>query len=210
VNIRNVAIRLALVIAVASGSALHAGTLGPVCGSCYGSTYTLDNLGVASSTATTETWRIKYTINTNGYDFSPADYISSVAVKVGSPITASLESTTAPGTWTVHLQGLSNNDCQGGADVWVCAEDGTTAVANGSTYTWTFLVKLAKGGLFDDVNEAGIKANYESLTANVGRVVSESITLGSPTGGEVPEPAALSLLIGGLGVWMWSRRRAVS
>jgi hypothetical protein len=210
VKIRKVAIHVTFVTTLVSGAVLQAGTLGPVCGSCYGSTYTLDNLGLAASTATAETWRVKYTINTNGYDYSPADYISSVAVKVGHPIDASLEATTAPGVWKVSLTGLSNNDCKGGSDVWVCAEGGTSAVANGSTYAWTFLVKLAKGDLFDGVNESGIKANYESLTGNVGRVVSESITLGSPTGGEVPEPAALSLLIGGLGVWMWSRRRAVS
>jgi hypothetical protein len=211
-KIRKITTHTLIAFALASVATLQAGTLGPSCGSCYGSTYSLDNLGMASSTGLTETWRIKYTIDTKGYDYSNTDYIQSVALKVGSlPVTASLESTTAPGSWSLKYGGLSNNNCTGSGYGWYCAEDGTSAKANGSTYSWTFLVTLVKGTLLDGTNEAAIKANYESSTKkNTGRVVSESLTLGAPIGGEVPEPAALSLLIGGVGVWLWSRRRSAS
>lgn len=180
-----------------------ADSIGPTCGSCYGATYTLTNLGLISSTATTETYRIQYDINTAGYTGAATDYIQSVAIKVSSnAVWASLHS--APGgvgIWTVFSnRGLNNSNCSNGGTGYVCAQDGNYAVADGSTYTWVFNIIMARGSLLTGANAASIKANYNPPN---GIIVSENITMG-----QIPEPATVSLLIGGIGFWGYTRFRA--
>ncbi len=196
--------RIAAVSTLLALSPAWADSIGPSCGSCYGGTYTLTNLGLLGSTATTETYRIQYDINTSGYTGAATDYIQSVAIKVSSgPVWASLFS--APGgvgIWRVFSnRGLNNSNCSSGGTGYVCAQDGNFAIANGTTYTWVFDVIMARGSLLSGVNAASIKANYNPPS---GIIVSENITLG----GQIPEPASVSLLMGGIGIWGYSRYRA--
>ena len=75
--------------AIAMGSSLaHAGSIGPNCGSCQGSIYTLENLGLAptdlyGADSSFDTWRIALTIDTTGYSGGGVR-IDEVAVKVSS------------------------------------------------------------------------------------------------------------------------------
>lgn len=189
-----------------SCASLQAGTIGPSCGSCFGGTYTLTNLGLVTSTATTQTFQISYVIDSTGYTGSSTNYIQQVAVKVASSVTgASLVSAPAGiGFWNVSLNNISNNGCTGGGSGWVCADDGNHAPV-GAVYTWIFNIQVPTGTLFTGTNQASIQANYNPP---MGLIVSEDITLGPPR--QVPEPTsgALSLLVGGLGVWCWSRYRS--
>ena len=197
------------VSALLSAPSLQAGTIGPNCGTCYGSTYTLNYLGLVGSTATTQTHQISLTIDATGFvepTRQPNQYISAVAIKVSNSVTnGSLVSGPGGiGNWQVKLSGLSANNCSGSGSGFLCAEDPSpnaaqTNVAN-PVYTWVFQMTTPTGDLFTGVNAAHIKANYDPMG---GTLVSEDITLG----GAVPEPTEISLLLGGIGVWWWTRRR---
>ena len=187
---------------------LQAGSIGPNCSSCYGSIYTLSYLGLQASTATTETHRISLTVDAAGFEERPANsnqYISAVALKVSNSVLSGslLSAPGGIGAWELRLGGLNANNCSGAGSGFVCAQDGypnaaQTNVAN-PVYSWVFQITTPKGDLFTSTNEASIKANYDPMG---GTVTSENITLG----GQVPEPATVSLVIGGMGVWLWSRR----
>jgi hypothetical protein len=194
---------LAAVVSVLSPS-LSAATIGPSCGSCYGATYTLTETLLSSSKGTS-TYAVTYQINTKGYIYNATDYIQQVAVKISSSIiSASLVSAPAGGSWTLQNGGLSNGGCSGKGSGFICASDGTSAVANGSTYTWVFDIKI-QGNIS---STESIKANYNPEN---GIIVSEDVPEDfGPTPGPVPEPTVLSLLGGGIGVWAWSRRRGTT
>jgi hypothetical protein len=194
---------LALMVALAglSSPRLSAATIGPSCGSCYGATYTLSE-SLLSSTKTTSTYQVTYSINTKGYIYNATDYIQQVAVKISNNvISSSLVSAPLGGNWTLQNGGLNSSGCSGSGAGFICASDGTSAVANGSTYTWVF-----------DIQTNGTIASTEMIKANynpaAGILMSENIPedLLPPTG-PVPEPTVLSLLVGGIGVWAWSRKR---
>jgi hypothetical protein len=182
-----------------------ADTIGPSCGSCFGSTYTLTNLGLVGSTATTQTYRIQYDINTAGYvNISSGHYIQQVAIKISNTASAAtlVSAPGGAGSWSLHVNsGLANAGCTGAGSGFICAADAANAPANGATHTWIFDVTTPAGGLLTGLNASSIKANYNPP---MGLLVSEAITLGAP----VPEPAALSLLLGGLGVWGYTRYRS--
>ena len=57
----------------------YADLIGPNCGSCFGSTYKLTNLGLQSTAGDTETWRIELEIDTSGYNGN-ASFLNAVAV----------------------------------------------------------------------------------------------------------------------------------
>jgi hypothetical protein len=201
-NLRLFGLPLGLLLSTA---ALQANTIGPNCGSCFGATYTLTDLGLQSSTATTQTFRMSYKINTTGYTGSSSDYIQQVGLKVtsnaNSLVSAALVSSPS-GTWAVSLnKNVNNNGCTGNGSGWVCAAGPVNVtVANGSTYTWIFDIVVKNGTLLTAVNQASIKANYNPPN---GLIVSENITLDAA----IPEPVSLSLLVGGLGVWGLTQRR---
>lgn len=193
------------IAALLSTIAANAGTIGPSCGSCYGGTYSLGGYMV-SSTATTETWRYTYTLETQGVTASDVSFISSLAAKVTSSlISASTVSGPTGGTWTnpVLNSGLTDAGCNGSGNGFICIawlggdklKTGSTAA---SSYTWVFDVKMDAGTSLVDPS---IKADFDPAT---GRLLSEKITV--PEGGL---PLELPLLLSGVGGWMfYSRRRS--
>ena len=205
---RNQILTLAVLVAAVSvlSSGLSGATIGPSCGSCYGATYTLTETLLSSSKGTS-TYAVTYQINTKGYIYNATDYIQQVAVKISdNVISASLVSAPAGGSWSAPQlnSGLNNSGCSGSGSGFVCTSDGSSAVANGSTYTWVFDIKIQ--GTISSTES--IKANYNPAN---GIIVSEDIPEDfGPTPGPVPEPTVLSLLGGGIGVWAWSRRRGAT
>jgi hypothetical protein len=207
------ALLLAAMGLLVGADSVRAATLGPTCGTCFGSIYTLDYLGQSGSTILTETHRVSLTIDAHGFQEpanKPNQYISSVALRVSSLVLwAALES--APGgtsSWNTRYGSLGAGNCNGIGLGWICAQDSqpnaaATSAAN-PVYSWVFQLTTLRGTeLFFGNNEASIRANYDPMN---GAVMSENITLG----GEVPEPATLSLLAAGFGIWVWSRRRSNS
>ena len=195
---------LLLVAAVPQASA---DSIGPNCGSCFGSIYTLTDLGLATDThdGDHDMYRIMLSINTASYTGAGTDYINSVAIKVTDNLeTGSLESTTAPGSWTFHIGGLSNGGCNGNGAGFACAQDGTSAKADGHTYTWIFDLDVAPGTLLTGSLDASVKAQYLNSKGGNAGITSEDITLGDAPPTPVPEPVSAALVATGL---LFVRRR---
>jgi hypothetical protein len=204
---------LALLLSVASVGAKAA----PI--TDLGSVYTLSNLGLQSSDATTETWRIRLTIDTSGYDFAD-EFLAAVSVQAwdgGGFVSYNLVG--APGgtgDW-IQVMGPANAG-SGCTDVnqmtCVLHKDATTGgtidtfpalgglAVPGGTFIWDFDVTLAASSLLTGANQSSLQALYlrAGPTQNpvLARLTSRSITLQNGNGTTVPEPGTLSLLGAGL------------
>jgi hypothetical protein len=209
-------LRVALFACVALGlssTVARANSIGPTCGTCQGSIYTLENLGLVTDLYTADgsadTWRIALTIDTSDYT-GTGIRIDEVAVKVSSSVnSATLVS--APGgvaLWQLVTGGLNANGCSGSGSGFECSDwiVGSLggAVIPGPLLTWVFDVDVSSP-LLTATNQASIKARYvDANNVKVGALVSENITLGTP----VPEPATFGLLALGFSVVAARRRRA--
>ncbi len=190
-------------VSIAASFLLAAGSdatpIGPTCGTCQGSIYELSYSGSPiSTTATTETFQITYTIDTTGYT-GPGTFLDAVALKVASSfIDATLVSApTGAANWVEMSGGLANAGCTGsgsGFDCVMVASLVNAPVVPGMIYTWVFDIEVATGGLFTGVDEASVKARYVTANGTVrtkaGALVSEGITLTV-----VPEPRLALLLL---------------
>jgi hypothetical protein len=205
----------AIVCATALGmvslpSAVGATPIGPSCGTCQGSSYELSYSGSPiSTTATTETYRITYTIDTSGYD-GPGVYLDTVAFKVANAL-VSADLIAAPGgvpSWTEMHGGLSAAGCSGTGSGYDCVRFATqltnAPAVPGGIYMWIFDVEVSSGTLFTGLDEASVKARYVgSGGAKKGDLVSENISLTN-----VPEPGtALLLVFSSLALRRHARRR---
>jgi hypothetical protein len=202
ITMRNCAVSLLTLAALAlAGGGASADPIGPVCGTCQGSIYTLEYSGAPiSSTLTTETFRITLTIDTSGYD-GAAIVLNAVAVKVSSML-LSMSLFSAPavtGGWTTWMGGLNANGCSGSGSGLDCAYAGSTGVAvPDGTYTWMFDLEMNTGTLFTTPNSSSIKVRYaDDYNNKVGDLVSENITL-QVIPEVIPEPTTAALLAGGL------------
>jgi hypothetical protein len=202
------------VVAMNSVPAL-AGSIGPSCGSCQGSIYTLENLGLASADLYTadgsfDTWRIALTIDTDDYTGTGVR-IDEVAIKVSSSANQAVlvDAPGGAGVWKVVPGGLNANGCSGSGSGFECSDwlVGSLGGATipGGPFTWVFDIDVSSA-LLTGTNGASIKARYVDQYGNkVGALVSENITLGPPV--TVPEPGTLALLGVGVAAMVARRRR---
>jgi PEP-CTERM motif len=204
--------------------AAFADPIGPDCGSCQGSIYTLLNLGQLDAPGgTTDEYKIDLRIDTSGYTGGGL-FIDSVAIKVssalsGTPSTSLLgffingAPSAAISDWAVQAGGLSaNGGCDGSGSGFECAHDSThSAPVPGATYDWIFDVIIPAGTLFTGAGQSSIKVRYvDANDVKVGALASENITLqtGRPPQ-QVPEPGTILMLSSGLvGLGSLLRRRS--
>jgi len=163
---------------------------------------------------------------TVGPDDPTTDYIYAISIGVGLFDDATLQSTTAPGTWVYSDGTLSNNGCQGAGNTQMCAQDGRSAILSGGTgtYEWIFRVDTTAAGIGvpDDPNTPEDESGFIHLKAlwqhNDGATIAQDTkaggnistdfpfddtdveidTTGIDLDTPVPEPGSLLLLGSGL------------
>jgi hypothetical protein len=184
----------ALLLGLAAPAAASTISIGPSCGTCQGSIYTLDDGGAPTSTAgPTEIWQITYTIDTSGYN-GGGTRLDSAALKVSAAL-VSANLVSAPGgvaNWVETLGGIDASGCSGSGSGFDCVQ--INAVGNAPTVpdgilTFVFDLEIVDGGIFTDLIGSTVKARYvDEQGDKVGDLVSE----------EMPEPVVAWLLAAGL------------
>jgi hypothetical protein len=182
--------------------------IGPSCGTCQGAIYELSYDGIpVATTATTETWRVTYTIDTSGYA-GGGTRLDSVALKVSAQL-VDADLVDAPGgvaLWWDWVGGLAAGGCNGSGSGFDCAQAkavGTSPVVPDGIYAWVFDLEIATGNLFTD-EQSSVKARYVSESGHkVGALVSEGITLTF-----VPEPDTVLLVAAGASLLAARRTRS--
>lgn len=190
-------------------TAAYADSIGPDCGSCQGSIYTLDFVPALSdlkpSDGKFDTWLVTLTIDTTGYT-GGGTHIDEVAVKISSGVDQATLISAPDGlsNWTLIPGGISASGCNGSGSGFECADwvgTGFASVIPGATLQWVFQIDISGPVFsFDGSTELpSIKARYVDDSGNkVGALVSE----------KVPEPGTLALLGAGMAVAAVRRRRA--
>lgn len=197
-------------VAGSSTPTAFADSIGPSCGTCQGSTYTLTYTVEGVSGGNT-TYDVSLSIDTAG--FSPSGggsgpfYIDSVAVKVSSKDPSGpTELDSAPGStadWAVYDGGVNAGGCSSAGSGFECAASkGGSAGAvdgfnvTGGTLAWVWDITLPTGSLITSPNGATIKARYvDGKDHKVGQLVSEDITLSTNTAAAEPGTTLLLLCV---------------
>ena len=189
------------------GIVAHADTIGPSCGSCFGSIYTLTD----TTTANPGVFDVFLTVNTTGFTGTSTDLLNAVALKLTSQASdlTSIQLLSAPSTFTTVLStGLNANGCTGPSGGFFCIQStglGVPLASPGDIYNFSFAVTLASGSSFlSGPGAASVKALYVTSTGKQNGLTSEAITL---TPAPVPEPSTLVLMgTGLLGLALVSRK----
>ena len=200
---------------LAIGTSASADPIGPpTCGSCYGTTITLEY-----EVVTANEYLIHLFVDTTGFvgggnTVLDNYWISQVAVKPASAITASSNLVASPGSaFTFVLGGLNSGGCNGSGSGFECATTNSiTAVgtgSNGGTYEWIFDTFVSNSNAWlIAAGGASVKINFNGPNQPNGLLTSENITLQPFIPFLVPEPGTLALLgIGMLGAALARRRR---
>ena len=199
----NIAGKLSLLILMVAivPIAAHADFSVPVqgvhCGSCYGGTYLLNFVGNNSGTTFTVTLTIQTPTDPTSVVFG--QYISGVGFGDGKAIASVTPvSTSFGGTWSTVFGNInSSGACDGSPGNKVCSQQNSNtppfqfALANGSTYTWTWVVTFTTPGLDINLADIHIQAQYQDAGGSNGHIVSEN-------GLAVAEPSTAAML--GLGL----------
>ena len=198
----SLAVLAAAAVGLLAGGTASAESIGPSCGTCQGSVYTLtyDPTPVAT-TASSQTFHITFTIDSSAYTGGGTG-IDTVAIKVSDALLAGdlIAAPLGVSNWLNFLnKGLNAAGCSNGGSGFDCVsvalQPGFQVFVPdvGGTLTWEWNLKVATGELFTGPFEASVKARYvDDQKMKAGALVSENITL-QPQGTPVPEPATAAL-----------------
>jgi hypothetical protein len=182
-----------------AGSA-NADTIGPVCGSCFGSSYTVSY----ATTADPNVFDVTMTVDSTGFNRSNTDTLSAVGLKLvsNSSSISSVSLISAPSDFTsTAFTGLNANGCAGGSGGFFCSDANDAGLEvghSGDIYSFTWAVTLnSAGDLLTGLDQASFKALYLDDTGKSNGVTSENISL-TPSTSPVPEPSSFLLLGSGL------------
>jgi hypothetical protein len=180
---------------VASGIA-RADTIGPGCGSCLGSSYTL----TYDATSNPDVFDVFLVVNTTGFTNSSNDLLNAVSLKLvpqSSDIT-SVSLLSQPSTFGSTVSGgINAGGCSGSGGGFFCSGSTGNGVAVGGvgdiySFEWA-LTAGAPGDLMTGLDDASVKALYVDPTGKQNGITSEDITL-TQVPSTVPEPSSLLLL----------------
>jgi hypothetical protein len=185
--------------AIVASRAAKADTIGPSCGSCLGSSYTL----TYATTANPDIFDIFLVVNTTGFTNASTDTLKAVSLKLvskNSDITSVSLLTAPSGFSATESGGLNAGGCSGSGGGFFCSQSNTNGVPvahSGDIYTFEWMLTLTSpGSLMTGADADSVKALYLNATGKQNGITSEEITLTKT--GSVPEPSTLLLLGTGL------------
>ena len=194
---------------LASAGPAVADPIGPICGTCQGSTYQLTYSGSAepeNGDLLHESFLISLIIDTSGYT-GGGSFLHDVAIKITANFNGGESASLflAPsGSWALGglNTGIDAGGCSGAGGGFVCAEhSGSGETVPNGTYTWIFDVTIDNGTLLTGLLEASVKARYVDASGlKIGDLVSENITLQVDDGLPLPVPAPATVILLGLGM----------
>lgn len=182
-----------------------AGTIGPSCGSCFNSIYSL-SYSTVSIGAVIDTYDVFVNINTTSYNGSGA-YINAVAPKIISSSYVSLQLLSAPASapggssWVTPIDGgVSAGACNGAGSGFFCEQsNGLGAAVSNNSNSWSFRVGVTHGtALLTGTNQASLKALFVDSSGKQSGIFSENISLTTRNSGNVPEPGTIGMIGAGL------------
>ena len=185
---------------LALGTQSQASTIGPSCGSCFGSTYTLSY----ATTANSDIFNVYLNIDATGYTGASTDVLNAVSLKLvsnGSSISSVNLLSGPAGFSSTILGGISAGGCAANANNgYFCSETSSPLEVGqtGDVYNWEWQVQLTSpGDLLTGTDTASLKASYLTAAGRNAGLMSENITL-DPSTPSVPEPTSFVLLGTGL------------
>ena len=211
-----------LVVPLLLGLALltpaRANTIGPNCGSCNGSIYTLNYYQSANQINTTN-YTLQLLVDASGFqNGNTTAYLAAIAPNVPGWSNAMLIA--APGgtgDWSATQSGgLNSSGCDGSGAPFFCNSALSTGSFNqadpAASASWEFLWTLTDATPLNQL-QGGLKALYTDAQGNkIGPVLSEDMTFTPvpPPVTPVPEPATWTLMLLGLAgvAWIEHRRHA--
>ncbi len=189
---------LCLLAVPLAGLSAHADTIGPNCGSCFGSTYTLTE----TATSNPNVFDIKLVVDTSAYTGTSTNFLNAVSVKVVSQTSdiTSVSVISAPTSFGTDVMsgGLNAGGCSGNGGGFFCLEgpgNGVPVAGPGDIYSFNFMVTLTDpASLLTAFDAASVKALYLTANGQQNGITSEPITLQPGTTSPVPEPGTFALL----------------